>query len=712
MPFATIRLLLLFALPSLLVLPFDPEWLDFERARRGILMLGIALLCITTASRELRWPRGPLWGFAVLPDLAVLSLLWAYDSWLGVERSGYWLALALVPLVLPRGPAPRRALLLGLVTAGLVSSIYGIAQSLGLDWPLHYAAPHEPVSTLGNRNAAAEWTLLAAAAALGLRPRLALPALAVLGIYLGANGGRAALIGWALLLALFVVARVWLAPRASWPRGLVLAGAALAVLGPLLGSAGLRHAPPSQLTVSPDASAAGAPPARLDAEPSTLEVRKRLYPAVLDLALEEFPLGTGAGNFARSFPPHRDPAEVELSMQGAGMRPTRVTRAHSDPLELFAELGVLGFLVVLFVLGECLFLAVRRRLPLLAAGALIAFVPITLARAPLFNAPVAFALVALLSLALPGRPLATSPAQIGRDDAGPGQPPSPGALLFVQPFLAVLLASLAFPLLAGESQGAAHARALRAEGASLADAERSLVALDTAITWDHYSVQWRYLRALRTGQVLAQLDALEPRRHELSQAQLEQFEALRARAPQVIPDLVGVLERDPHHYGALYLLALIAFQHKENRSQGKAAIEHLSTLHPNYPGAAAIAARYAQLELAASTLRELARDPRSRRQPPDLEAGYAAIREVRSAYPRLPELQRLQLRYELLRLDLDQTLALHRQLADKQLLSRHLEQLLKSSQKARPQTLSRILALHTRLTHLARELFPNAPEFR
>jgi hypothetical protein len=260
MPFATIRLLLLFALPSLLVLPFDPEWLDFERARRGILMLGIALLCITTASRELRWPRGPLWGFAVLPDLAVLSLLWAYDSWLGVERSGYWLALALVPLVLPRGPAPRRALLLGLVTAGLVSSIYGIAQSLGLDWPLHYAAPHEPVSTLGNRNAAAEWTLLAAAAALGLRPRLALPALAVLGIYLGANGGRAALIGWALLLALFVVARVWLAPRASWPRGLVLAGAALAVLGPLLGSAGLRHAPPSQLTVSPDASAAGAPP--------------------------------------------------------------------------------------------------------------------------------------------------------------------------------------------------------------------------------------------------------------------------------------------------------------------------------------------------------------------------------------------------------------------------------------------------------------------
>ncbi|PIE25718.1 MAG: hypothetical protein CSA62_00135 [Planctomycetota bacterium] len=692
-------LLLVFALPLLLTLPFDPEWLDFERSRRGLLALLMAALAFATPDRLLRMPRGPLLAFACLPDLALLSLLWAGDRYSGLEEAGYWLSLALVPFLLPRGRAARQALLRGLALAVLISSLYGLAQALGWDFPAGFAAPHEPVSTLGNRNAAAEWTLLASAASLGLAPRLALPVLLFAGLYLGVNGGRAALLGWSILFGIFLVVRFRLAPRRVWPQRALLALAAIACLAPTLGFFALRSRPPALEQIGPRSHA------QAQSQVSTLQVRQRLYPAVLKMAREHLLLGVGAGGFQAEFPPYRDHEEIALSMQGAGLRSTRIHTAHNDPLQLFAEFGLLGLGLCLGVLFASLRLIRQRRMPLLAAAALAAFLPLTLSRAPLFNAPAAFALIALLALSLPGPSFRTWLWQNGEFSDGES-PCTPGFTKYLRIGSALMLTLLGLSLLAGSSFSAAHARQLRQGQQSLEDVAKTLRSLDLAVQYDPFEPEWRYLRVLRSRELLQQLPS-EQSSKDWPAEKRAQLAALRARGSQLLPDLNLVLQRDRYHYAALYMLALLGFERSDLRQRGMAAIEELEQLHPGYPGAAAVRHAYMQLRRALLTLDDLRRAPAASK----LQPGLDAIRELRRSFPGHRDLMRIDLRYALIQVDIERILTVLRQLADQSLLLETLRKIEAASAKPNQQPM-RLLSLHSKLRKLGRELFPEAPEFR
>lgn len=71
------------------------------------------------------------------------------------------------------------------------------------------------------------------------------------------------------------------------------------------------------------------------------EVRRLVWSATLGLVGEHPWLGAGLGQFARDFPAHRDPREIELSTHGRKIaQETEVEHAHSDPLTLAAEVGL------------------------------------------------------------------------------------------------------------------------------------------------------------------------------------------------------------------------------------------------------------------------------------------------------------------------------------------------------------------------------------
>lgn len=177
--FAAPRVLPWFLL-GLLLLPFHPYWLDFEQVRRGLLLVTLG---IATAVTVRRW-RGPDARMVLLaaalgwPVLGVL--LGNRGSHIDAELAFYSLALwicAQVGTTLPIATwSPALPSLL------VATSLYGIAQRLGIAEFAGYGAVGEPVSVFGNLNVAAEVTCtgLAACLALGLtNPRWPLLALVV-----------------------------------------------------------------------------------------------------------------------------------------------------------------------------------------------------------------------------------------------------------------------------------------------------------------------------------------------------------------------------------------------------------------------------------------------------------------------------------------------------------------------------------------------------
>jgi len=519
----------LFLIPLLLVLPFDPEWIDFERARRGLLMLLAGAALLTPGLAKRKQPAWELWAFVGLALVSVLSISWAGDRLSALEYAAYFLALAAICFLDVDDPERRRALSAGFVVAVLATSGFGLAQWLGLDWPAGYSPFHEPVSTLGNTNVAAEWSVVALPFCLLVPRPLAAVTLFVTAGTLWVNGGRAGLLG---LYAALVVVLVRPGPS---PKQTRLVWAAALLLAPLI-----TFAKPTGPAPERPQGAARA------AAPSTVEVRKKLYPAVADMALDNLPFGVGIGNFRRDFPKYRDHDEIKLSSLD-GKLLTRVTVAHDDPLQVFAELGIPGLLAMLAFVFLLIQGARYDKIGPVGLAALAAFVPITLFRSPLWNAPAAAALLLALRASL-------------HADSRPWTVPKA-----VLPVVAIVILVPGAIVVHAEAVGARFLRAQSAKNLSAV-----LARLDTGVTWDPFETRWHVLRA----QILRKNARLATRELGLTP------DTLRT---QRLHDAAAVLEREPANLDALVEAGWLGFEVSGLRERGRKAIAQGRALDPYDP---------------------------------------------------------------------------------------------------------------------------------
>lgn len=515
---------------ALLVLPFHPQWIDFEQVRRGQLLvltgLSLVLLPRLPAVRGERALLGLLLWFVASATVVWLGQVFlrgkdqplSFQPWEAVLRLGHWLSLW---VALRLGACCRASTALPLAILLLVTALFGLLQRLGLGEIAGYGVPREPVSVFGNRNVASEWTAVAAMLVAVLLPQLGTPraratglgALAIAGAYLVANQSRSGLIALPIgLLLLLVLQR----QRALLPLGAVAGGM---LIGLVLASA----------VAQPDVANRFTARAELQRATSTLAVRFEIAKSTTRLFAEAPIFGHGPGQFAVQYPRHRSQNEIEASSFGRQFA-TEVRTAHDDWLELLVD----GGLPALALFAAALFALQRGQPDKVRLLPLFVLLLLMLVRAPLWNAPATAA-----ALWLAGDSVAAAAA--------------PARRRWVRP-LAVLLGLgmvvLGVLPIAGNCAMIAHQRALRSGGQPPASAAI------TAAWWMPYEPRWQQLQAQearRTGDLAGARRAAE------------RAAALRPFDPQAYELLVEVLIRDK------------AF------AEARRLTEHALTLDPVHP---------------------------------------------------------------------------------------------------------------------------------
>lgn len=356
---------------------------------------------------------------------------------------------------------------------------------------------------------------------------------------------------WAGALAALTALAAWVArapgdlrPRRAVALGVLLlavaAGRGLALAAPAPGSAPTSSGPPART----EGSSLGG-----------FEVRARIWSRLPALFAERPLLGTGPGQLAAVFPPHRDPVEIELSTLGrAGENEREVEHAHSDLLQGLVEAGLPGapfwIAFVLLSAGAAwrgLGSATAARAAL-AAGALGALANAAL-RAPLLANPAA----STLALALVG-------ALAARGDGAPRRPIAARALALVA--LAALLGL------------APRAAAMVRHGTALA-------ALFDPELPDRRGLD----RALEAAPDSVLARTLSARRYELVPGHDRERALAGWRA---------VLELRPHRFEALVQLGA-RLAEAGRLDEAREAFEHAERLDPGHPRLARNLARLAIL---------------------------------------------------------------------------------------------------------------------
>ena len=271
-----------------------------------------------------------------------------------------------------------------------------------------------------------------------------------------------------------------------------------------------------------------------------VEVRARVWRSSLALLRDHPGLGVGPGQFAATFPPYRDPKEIELSTHGRAIDvETEVEHPHQDWLRPAIELGLVGGLLWIGFLA------------FVAAGAWKA-----MREAPGPRAALAAAAIGVLAYALVHAPLTHDPAAasiafvaFGAVLARPGRAAG-------WPYLVLLLLA------------ALPARAFVRHGlwlASLAspepqDASRAEHAIESALSCCHDSVE--------------------------ATALLARFHEQRGSDPAVVVQhWEGVLAHRPHRIEALMELALARLK-TGDFDAARASYERALALDPGHPGIA------------------------------------------------------------------------------------------------------------------------------
>ena len=291
--------------------------------------------------------RGP-WFDAPRPEIAA-PFLW------GAFLLAAWPAAAAVqanPRALPR--YARLMVLLGALTAG-----YALLQSLGVDLPIYrpegrvlaasfsLGAGYPPFATLGNPNFLAEY--LAA-----LLPLAVAGAMAATGVAGWTMGGAAILMATALPLTL--ARGAWLGtaaglvvtfllrprPRAPGRRALVfgLLVAAASLLAASLGYLGATTRPWEKLLwTTSQVTSAG-------------EGRRLWWSATARMVADRPLAGMGEGRFREAYPPYQARAIASLRKpEGVAVPAAPVESPHNDYLQVAADLGIPGLLLLLWGLG-------------------------------------------------------------------------------------------------------------------------------------------------------------------------------------------------------------------------------------------------------------------------------------------------------------------------------------------------------------------------
>ena len=190
------------ALVALLAIPFDPWWIDFESARRGLLLVLVGLVAVARPQTFATRALGERMLLALAAWLGVSGLLHGSETqlWPAVERCAWWTSLWL--LCRAGAATDKSALHKAMALVVAIAAAAGIAQRLGI--PLWIGSVEEPVSLFGNRNVAAEFMAVGAAcmaARHAQMPRIATWTLVLCGAYAVANGSRSGLIALPLGVA-------------------------------------------------------------------------------------------------------------------------------------------------------------------------------------------------------------------------------------------------------------------------------------------------------------------------------------------------------------------------------------------------------------------------------------------------------------------------------------------------------------------------------
>lgn len=343
--------------------------------------------------------------------------------------------------------------------------------------------------------------------------------------------------------------------RLSTRARLAFGGLALVALGgALLPLVRERSAPAPAANATPSAGALPQPAASGDS--GGFEVRRRIWRASLGLIGEHPLLGAGLGQFARAFPPHRDPQEIERSSFARRIaQETEVEHAHCDWITLACEAGLLrGALALVFValLTRGIWSALRGavRLDAALAAAALALLANSLVHGVLFHDPVSSSLA-----------FAVFGAVLG-PRAGP-----PRLVTKVAPWLVAALLASQVPAALATIR---HTRAMQPlyRGAPLST-EDTRAAIESALEARPDSTLAATFRARFLEQQKAQLElvagawnqvlAHRPLRVEARMqsalAALQMGDRARARE-----DWETAARLDPLHPGALWNLMTLAFE--------------------------------------------------------------------------------------------------------------------------------------------------------
>ena len=440
-------LTLLVAATSLPALAIHPAWRAPDEAKQSLwLLFGslTGLLAITSVSQALK--RLPVWiraGLCLTPVLFLLSGYQAGRIDAAAIRASWFALLAGITFVVAELDAPTgigvphttrtRGLTLVLTLlsgTGFLVATWGLLEHVGVLAPpaeelraafsgTAFPSP-EPLSFFGNVAKSSEFLLPISFLSLGLwlmgkgRARhVHLLTHIACGSYLALAGTLAGLLAFAAGTLLFAFL---MRQRPPWarsslhgktepfrPRLLAISLCCAGLIGMALCYSGVlqRTRAPVETAESPALLAPETPSDR-----TTMEVRRLIYGSILAKVLpEHLWLGLGSGSFDALYPPYREPREMDLSRPAShvhqGYSSSVVNGAHSDPLEILADSGVLGFLAVTLTLLGLL----ARAWPKLlkgtwlqksAAAGLLTLLVCSLVRSPLLQNAGASACFAIL----------------------------------------------------------------------------------------------------------------------------------------------------------------------------------------------------------------------------------------------------------------------------------------------------------------------------
>jgi len=375
-------------------LALSQELYNYIDLPRGILIQVGAVLLLAiwlmgaVSQGKLRIVRTPL----DLPLLGIvlwagLSLLWAGNIYEGLTRWSVWgacLVFFFLTVNMIQSERDTRRLLGALLLVGTLVGALGIFQYLlEVDWVLQL---RPPAATFGNRNMAAQFMVLTIPLAAGfflltgkrIHVLLTVMVLGVLCLFLFYTGTRA---GWLAAAVEFCLLAILLArDHFKWklapPRGqekkralvvCAVVGFILINLTPSgfqwqLGTAVdrilevlvLEESESRQATdqVADQATEFQVQPLEVSGlRGDTLTVRMRIWQNTLRMGEEHLLTGVGIGNFEIFYPRYVRSAVVDQVFDEDG----QWKRAHNDYAQIFAELGLVGF----FLLGWLLFALVK-----------------------------------------------------------------------------------------------------------------------------------------------------------------------------------------------------------------------------------------------------------------------------------------------------------------------------------------------------------------